>query len=662
MHEDEPCKSPVQELEEGNPSPESIAQETPRKSSFFTPLFENFHWSKHDSAVILPVHESVPPLQEGLADVEEDPDFVEVEIKPKAGSVSRRASLIANIFSSKDIDVDPDLEFEPSASEAQIKQGVAEAQSNRTHRKMIYSRNAVATSFVVFNTICIALSFGLISVWYALIPLILAAPFLHSVMALDLLGFSAYSWITTSRQAPTEPGVPNLNLATVLSFKDETFEDVKNCLDAIVDQQDIDQHKHMLLVFANDQMLNEVRAKSTTRVLLEHAFTNIADEAKFQIPREDDEYEFTTLWCRRGIYKSLPYILVVKEGVVDTRERLGSAREMLYGYNCRHEALAKTPAFNAWFQEWAEQHGFASFDFLISTSPDTTLHPNCISELCRQSLADPKCVGTSSLVKVDTRTHKWSLGNLYRNASYMRDQLVRKSHQSNVSRQATAAPGACQMLKICEQTCGPQVMKDLGARRPSPMGNIVSKIRSFADDDSIVGASYGPGVITRQAMGAIAYTRPSSTFSEFVDQHQQLSLSDLASNLSVLSNNHSTWFEKLSSFTEILAWSLPLFSLAIIANFLRAAALHQNIPVLIVLGAVVTLPWIYSSISSMFFATSWQERFRYLLGFLACAVLSPFMVIIATASAIMNLHHLGQRKAKRARHAVAEAEADSSNV
>ena len=635
-----------------------------RTSSFFVPLFGHFQWNQSDSAVALPVQEPKPAYQEALAGVEEDPDFVEVEVAPKAGSIGRRTSVLANIFTDKDIDVDPDLEFEPSTSEADIKQGIAEARTERSRRKMIYSRNVAVTSIAAVNAIGIAVSFGLFSVWYAVAPLILLAPLLRSAMVFNLLGNHAYTRVRTllnSRKGDKGAKVPVMDYATVVSFSNESFEDIQSTLDSVVDQKDVDVHKNLLLISCNDNVWNiDPCTKSTTRIILENILTNIVDEAKFQMPREQ-EPGFDTMWCRRGIYKDLPYVLMVKEGVTKKAEVLDLTRNLLYSYNLRKDSYFNSvpSAFFAWYKEWAELHDFASFDFLVNVASDTSLDEHCISQLYSQSLRNPTCAGVLSRVEVDSSSFRWGLGNLFSNSQFMYDQ-VRHSHQTQITHKACADPSACQMIRICEETCGLQLLKQTKTRRPSPMSNMVKQICSSLEEDDVTYEV--PEVTTLQAVHALTYARSSTTFSEFFAQRQRIAFSTCATNLAVMCNKQMHWFERLSSAAELLAWCLPVVSLAIIINFLRSAALTQNIPVLIVLSAIVVSPWIYGLASAMWLARSWDARLRYLLGFATLAVIGPFIAIYVVISTLLNLHRLRPEQPKRRRSSAYATQIQRSDV
>ena len=629
-----------------------VDAETRRESSLFVPLFGHSQWNKSDSAVTLPIQDFKPACQEALADVEEDPDLVEVEIAPKAGSIGRRASLLANVFTNKDIDLDPDLEFEPSTSEANIKQGIAEARDERGRRKMIYSRNVAVTSIATINAIGIALSFGLFSVWYAVAPLILLAPLLKSAMVFDLLGNHVYMKTRALPEPQSEEDgveLPVMDYATVVTFSNESFEDIKSTLDSVVDQKDVDMHKNLLLISCNDNVWSlDPHTKSTPRIIVEDILTNIVDETKFQMPRNKEEPGFDAMWCRRGIYKGLPYVLMVKEGVTKKADILDLTRNLLYAYNLRKESYSNPvpSVFFAWCKEWAELHDFACFDFLVNVAPDTCLQEDCISQLYRHFLKNSTCAGVLGRVEIDCCSSKWSPLNLFSNSQLMYDQ-VRHSHQTQVMHKASVDASACQMIRICEETCGLQLLKNARDRRPSPMSNMVEQICSSLEEDDM---TYGtPEINTMQAVYAVTYARSANTFPEFFAQCQRRAFSTCATNLAVICNSQMHWFERLSSAAELLAWCLPIISLTIVINFLRSAASAQNIPALIVLSATVVSPWIYAVASAVWMARSWSACLRYLFGFLILMLTGPFVASYVVVSTLLNLHRLGSEQPNRRR-------------
>ncbi|KEQ62329.1 uncharacterized protein M437DRAFT_35429, partial [Aureobasidium melanogenum CBS 110374] len=407
----------------------------------------------------------------------------------------------------------------------------------------------------------------------------------------------------------------------------EGFEDIQSTLDSLVDQKDVDMHKNLLLISCNDNVWHSDDAKSTTRIILENILTNIVDEAKFRMPRDGPDADFDNMWCRRGIYKGVPYVLMIKEGTPNRKEFFDLIRSLLHAYNLRKESYYNPvpSAFFTWCEEWAELHDFASFDFLVNVNSETLLDEHCISHLYQQMLKSPACTGVSSRVEVDSHSSRWGVANLFSNSQLMYGQ-VRQSHQTQIMHKASVSPSACQMLRICEETCGPHVLKEIKKHRPSPMDNMVTQICSSTEEDDMM---YGaPQVTTLQAIHAVTYARPSTTLSEFILQRQQFAFSTCVTNLAILCDNQMHWFERLSSAVDLLAWCLPACSLAITINFLRSAVLQQHIPVLIVLSAIVALPWTYAVASAMWLARSWEGRLRYLLGFCILAFTGPIVAVI----------------------------------
>jgi len=175
--------------------------------------------------------------------------------------------------------------------------------------------------------------------------------------------------------------------------------------------------------------------------------------------------------------------------------------------------------------------------------------------------------------------------------------------------------------------------------------------------------TYGvPEINTMQAVDAVTYARSATTFSEFFAQRQRIAFSTCATHLAVICNSQIHWFERLSSAAELLAWCLPTVSLAIIINFLRSAALAQNITVLIVLSAIVASPWIYATITAMRLARSWDARLRYALGFGVLILTGPLVAIYVVVSTLSNLHRLRPKQPKRRRSSIPATQVQRSDV
>ncbi|KAJ9623090.1 hypothetical protein H2203_006023 [Taxawa tesnikishii (nom. ined.)] len=644
-----------------DPSTPISATATPttprRKSSIWQTssdaLFGNFAFGRRDS--VLPTQEPMPAYQDDLGDAE----MIEIpiEAKPNTGFITRRASLFANVFSNEDVDVDPDLELKADASEAEITHAIGEARTHRGNRKMLWSRNLAIGAYVFMNAGFIAFCFGATKVWYILIPLVVFTSIVNSMMVLNLtrifLGLQTQKVVDKVKGVEREPEIIPMNFMTVLPCYNESYEELMGTLDSITNSTGIDMHKQMIVIVCDGKVRGKGQAKTTPQILQEDILTDNAEEIEFVGAYQGwtADAEPNTLWCRRGYYKGIPYILTVKQNNRGKRDGLIMVRNLLYAYNNRNtRENTYSPAFFNWCREWAESNCFSTFDWLVGTDADTIFEPGCIAELYRQSLMDPSCVGTCGLIKVGFRTGKWKFWNLYQNAEYIRGQMLRRLHQSYATHRVTCLPGACQIIKVCEETCGPKIMEELFGYYPRPMDNIIQKIRSLAGEDRnyVVNMMMAaPNINTRQAVRAVAYTDPPTSLSVFLSQRRRWTLSTCANDLIVIRDPKMKWFERMSSCADLLTWFLPVFILATVANFLKAAIEHHNVPLLVGLSSVVFLPWLYTFISVLWVPENWEERLQYLLGLCFLATTGPFMTALVISYAIKNSHVFGWGKTRQ---------------
>lgn len=128
------------------------------------------------------------------------------------------------------------------------------------------------------------------------------------------------------------------------------------------------------------------------------------------------------------------------------------------------------------------QAGFSKVDILIGMDADTFFEPICISELIKQSHYK-HTVGVCGYVAVDFQGHNWSPWRLYQNAEYTISQCLRRLHQSIATHKVSCLPGCCQLLKICETTCGDRVLLDRFGYHPTVTDNLLKQIRATASED-----------------------------------------------------------------------------------------------------------------------------------------------------------------------------------
>ena len=128
------------------------------------------------------------------------------------------------------------------------------------------------------------------------------------------------------------------------------------------------------------------------------------------------------------------------------------------------------------------------YDFLVGTDADTTFAPECSRRLMATLEEDSTIAGVAGIVRVRFRAGSTGFWTLYQHAEYLRGQVLRRLHQSEVTRQVTCLPGACQMFRVRESTCGDEIM-DLFGRHPKDDDGLFSVVRAFGGEDRNHGES-----------------------------------------------------------------------------------------------------------------------------------------------------------------------------
>ena len=187
----------------------------------------------------------------------------------------------------------------------------------------------------------------------------------------------------------------------------------------------------------------------------------------------------------QGTYKGVPFYCIVKEQNQGKRDSLIAIRSFLYKFNTRGSDPTHifSSRFFASMTTWlANDVGLDHVDHLIGMDADTVFAPDCISQLLRESTY-PHTVGVCGYVAVDFSGGSWNLWSLYQSAEYSIAQGLRRLHQSIATHKVSCLPGCCQLIRICETTCGDLVLVDLFGYHPKPTDGMLKQIRATASED-----------------------------------------------------------------------------------------------------------------------------------------------------------------------------------
>ncbi|KAB5528001.1 chitin synthase-domain-containing protein [Coniochaeta sp. 2T2.1] len=509
-------------------------------------------------------------------------------------------------------------------------------------KRLKYTKWAYVFFFFGANAACIAISWKFEKYWYVFAPVILLGNVLNTLMVLNLLRF--WLWRSFMRligkdKPPVQP-TPT-TIAMVLACYCENHDELMATLESLHAQENIEQHKKMFLVIVDGQVKGKGMDKTTDRILVEDIFKPEKEEF-FPVGYESWDGAINGIYASAGEWRGVPYVCLVKKRNLGKRDGLILVRTLLYKYQMRYENPESSMGGDVfrWFCDFSETLGIDKYEWLVGVDADTTFNTRCIYEMHYKCIQDERLVGCSGLIQVGFRTGHWNVWNLYQNAEYIRAQCLRRMHQAKGTGKVSCLPGACQIIKICEETCSDKILIDTFGHIPDPKDHMVHQVRALAGEDRnyicIIFKHY-PKAITTMAMEAIAYTDPPNGLMVFLSQRKRWTLSTSANDLLITSKNAMNWFERICSMADVIVWVLPIFVAQTIILFIRAC-IHATSPVFILSFASVTIvPLIYGLIVTYWGCHGWRERLQYLAGFGMVVLIGQMITPVVITYAIWHM-------------------------
>ena len=362
----------------------------------------------------------------------------------------------------------------------------------------------------------------------------------------------------------------------LLPCYNESMEECTRSLDSLVEQVHIDQHRKAMMIICDGRVRGPGMEKTTADYLLDDILTNKTSREHLQAAYTAWDHGEMDVVVQRGTYGGMPYLCVVKEQNQGKRDGLIFARSFLYNYNIRstHPATIFSPRLLDIMSSFLSvDAAISNVDVLVGMDADTVFAPDCVTELLKQSHY-LNTVGVCGFVTVaNTPSTRWSLWTLYQNSEYTISQCLRRLHQSIATHKVSCLPGCCQLLKICEATCGDHILFERFGYFPSPTDNLLKQIRATASEDRnhvCLMLSASPKSRTRQALKARAYTDVPRSWSVFLSQRRRWTLGATSNDFFLIFAPGINWFERILATGNVVTWLLNPFVLASVASFIKA--------------------------------------------------------------------------------------------
>ncbi|KAF4454711.1 hypothetical protein F53441_2789 [Fusarium austroafricanum] len=519
----------------------------------------------------------------------------------------------------------------------------------RYGQRKVTRQKYVMTGFLVaVNFMFIFASWWWPRYYYVYIPFISFPLVLNCIMIASIICFTLKNLISAEK---TIESYHLENLIIIMPCYNETLEECTKSLDSLVNQVGINNHKRGIMVICDGRVRGPGMEKSTAQYLKEDIFVEKLHHEKITRAYRAWDGQAMDVEISWGYYKGVPFYCIVKEQNQGKRDSLIVVRSFLYKFNIRN--TNPTTIFSSHFllsmSDWLTQEVKVNqVDHLIGMDADTVFDETCISELLKESKY-PNTVGVCGYVAVDFKDGNWNLWSIYQNAEYTIAQGLRRLHQSIATKKVSCLSGCCQLLKICDMTCGDRVLIELFGYYPRPLDGMVTRIRATASEDRnhiCQLLTTFPEAQTRQALRARAYTDVPHSWSVFLSQRRRWTLGATSNDLLLTTARHCQWWERILAFSNVLTWCLNVFVIASIGCMI-VAFMHQPWWIIMAFAGIMIIPLIYYVIMAVWLPQSMLERFQYLLGLFIFVVLGPFLNIAVMVFAVFNMDSFGWGKTRK---------------
>ncbi|EXK77176.1 hypothetical protein FOQG_18111 [Fusarium oxysporum f. sp. raphani 54005] len=516
-------------------------------------------------------------------------------------------------------------------------------------RRKVARQKYMMTAFLIsVNFIFIFVSWWWPRYYFIYIPFISFPLVLNCIMIASIICFSLKNLIFSEKII--EPGHLE-TMVMIMPCYNETLEECTKSLDSLVSQVGIDGHKKGIMVICDGRVRGPGMDKTTAQYLNEDIFDDQVHREKIKKAYKAWDGQGMDIEISWGNYKGVPFYCIVKEQNQGKRDSLIVIRSFLYKYNIRSSKPATifSSRFLLSMSNWLSQEVQVNeVDHLIGMDADTVFNENCISELLKESKY-PNTVGVCGYVAVDFKDGNWNLWSIYQNAEYTIAQGLRRLHQSIATKKVSCLPGCCQLLKICEMTCGDKVLIELFGYHPKPLDGMLTRIRATASEDRnhiCQLLTTFPKAQTRQALRAKAYTDVPHSWSVFLSQRRRWTLGATSNDLLLTTARHCQWWERVLAFSNVLTWCLNVFVIASIGCMI-VAFVHQPWWIIMAFAGVMIIPLTYYLIMAVWLPQTMLERFQYILGLFIFVVFGPFLNIAVMIFAVFNMDSFGWGKTRK---------------
>lgn len=340
---------------------------------------------------------------------------------------------------------------------------------------------------------------------------------------------------------------------------------------------------------------------NTHNILLDIFSNYITYAKKFVNAYKTWDNKWNNLEVYSGIYNDNNFIILIKDKNIGKRDSITLIRRSIYYYNNREKSdinnlknYIDITFLNNIFKLY-DNPNKNNIDFIFGVDADTILDIDCCDNLldAYYNFDNSDLVGIVGMV--DIVKNWYNPLNYYQYTEYLYAQCLKRKVQSEITNKVNCLSGCNQLLKVCKETCGDDIL-NIFNRLPERNENIINHILSYASEDRnhicLMFQLY-PYVKTIQATNAIAYTNVPDNLIKLLRQRKRWSLGSTVNDTILIKNKNHVLWERVNSFINIFTFSLIPFIFIASIHFVITIFTHPSL-LLLYLSIMMMIPFAYS--------------------------------------------------------------------
>ncbi|CAO2658410.1 Nn.00g061330.m01.CDS01 [Neocucurbitaria sp. VM-36] len=518
----------------------------------------------------------------------------------------------------------------------------------RARRKILAHKHSMQAFQVCIN------GFPIFATWWWPKYFYIFLPFITITVAINIVMiFSLIFRVLRNKIVPEKIIMPEHpeSMVFLVPCYNETKEELYKSLESLVRQTKIDDHKHAIMIVCDGKFRGPGMAKTTADYLLQEILIDWTERKYIPSAYTAWDQQPMDIVVQRGKYQGVPYYCIIKQQNQGKRDGLIVARSFLYNFNRRSDC-PHTIFLPEFFEDMcsylSQDANMDSCEHIIGMDADTVFADDCVYEMLQESRY-PHTVGVCGYVAVDYKDSSFNIWRLYQNAEYTIAQCLRRLHQSMVTHKVSCLPGCCQLLKVCEETCGDHVLLELFGYCPVESDGLLKQIQATASEDRnhvCHMLSARPNAQTRQALKAKAFTDVPSSASVFLSQRRRWTLGATSNDLLLSFAPGVQWFERILALVNVITWLLNPFIIASLASFIYAC-LFVKTWIIMCFVSVMLVPIVYYVFIPLWFTSAWKIRVQFWAGLIFFVCCGPFINISVLLYASFYMDSFGWGKTRK---------------